>query len=171
MKKKLKVEKAFLGKIMKPTTTQGRRVIKPESRRTMGGSPRPGVQQQGIQIINGVKQLPTVGPQPGTGFADVNPAGFRRDLVFVSGVRPGVQQPISPMQPSSQIDPSSPRSLPFASAVGPMQGVGDPRLGAPIIPGNQLQMQMRGPTQAMKKGGAVRGGRAEIKGLRPAKIT
>jgi hypothetical protein len=81
-------------------------------------------QQQGLQIINGVKQL----PDPSTVGSNMVPR---------------------PMQPSSQIDPRSPRSLPFASAVGPsMQGVGDPRLGAATIPGNQFQMQMRNPQQA-----------------------
>jgi hypothetical protein len=55
--------------------------------------------------------------------------------------------------------------------------IGDPRLGP--IPNNLGPMQMTtitqaAPTQpvtAMKKGGVVRGGRAEIKGTRPAKLS
>jgi hypothetical protein len=108
------------------------------------------MQQSSLQIINGVKQLP-------------DPSTIGSNMVPRS------------MQPSSQIDPNSPRSLPFASAVGPsMQGVGDPRLGAATIPGNPLQMQMRGPQQAapvqpvpaMKKGGMVRGQGAAIRGTK-----
>jgi hypothetical protein len=40
------------------------------------------------------------------------------------------------------------RPLQGATPLGPMQGVGDPRLGAPVIPGNRAQMMMRGPQQA-----------------------
>jgi hypothetical protein len=62
---------------------------------------------------------------------------------------------------------------PLPNNLGPMQGVGDPRSGAATIPGNKLQMQMRGPAQAaptkpltaMKKGGSVsRGVGKAIKG-------
>jgi hypothetical protein len=88
----------------------------------------------------------------------------------IGGIRPGVRP--------GGIRPN----LPFASAggmgplpnnLGPMQGVGDPRSGAATIPGNKLQMQMRGPAQAaptkpltaMKKGGYVsRGVGKAIKG-------
>ncbi len=157
MKKKLKVKKAFLG-MMAKSIRQGTPIRKkitnifPKGPRpsTIINPVRPGMQQQELQIINGVKQL----PDPSTIGSNMVPR---------------------PMQPSSQIDPNSPRSLPFASAVGPsMQGVGDPRLGAATIPGNPLQMQMRGPQQAapvqpvpaMKKGGMVRGQGAAIRGTK-----
>jgi hypothetical protein len=173
VKKKLKVKKAGLGMFFKkksggkPTPLRpripGMRSQQPGPIGQLGmvGAPpqlinqtRPGMQQSSLQIINGVKQLP-------------DPSTIGSNMVPRS------------MQPSSQIDPSSPRSLPFASAVGPsMQGVGDPRLGAATIPGNQLQMQMRGPTQAapvqpvpaMKKGGAVRGVRIALRGAKKATI-
>jgi hypothetical protein len=168
MKKKLKVKKAFLGmmaKSIRPGTPIRKKItnIFPKGPRpiTNFGGPRPrpstvinpvrpGMQQSSLQIINGVKQLP-------------DPSTIGSNMVPRS------------MQPSSQIDPNSPRSLPFASAVGPsMQGVGDPRLGAATIPGNPLQMQMRGPQQAapvqpvpaMKKGGMVRGQGAAIRGTK-----
>jgi hypothetical protein len=161
MKKKLKVKKAFAGKMMKAAPAQARRVIAPQ--RPILGRP------------------PTRRLIPST---------------VVNPVRPG-------MQPSSQIDPNSPRSLPFASAVGPQQplsniqnilsgsgtGGGKPLqpLPSPIIDrrqqpnpsGNIFGIMSQRPPQsqqpvqpvpAMKKGGIVRGGRAETKGTRPAKL-
>lgn len=72
----------------------------------------------------------------------------------------------------------NPISQPDIQQTLPTAPIGDPRLGAAIIPGNKMQEMMRGPQQAapvqpvaaMKKGGVVRGGRAEIKGTRPAKL-
>ncbi len=93
---------------------------------------RPGMQQSSLQIINGIKQL----PDPSTIGSNMVPR---------------------PMQPSSQIDPNSPRSLPFASAVkpvGPMQMRG-PQQAAPVQ-----------PVPAMKKGGMVRGQGAAIRGTK-----
>jgi hypothetical protein len=141
MKKKLKVKKAFAGKMMKAAPAQARRVIVPQ-RPILGRPPtrslipstvvnpvRPGMQQQGLQIINGVKQL----PDPSTIGSNIVPR---------------------PMQPSSQIDPSSPRSLPFASAAGPQQ--------TPM----QQQAAPVQPVPAMKKGGMVRGQGAAIRGTK-----
>lgn len=163
MKKKLKVQKAFRGKIIRSAVKQPSKplinLFKPQQ-------PRPGVPQRDPNMFSTTPPRPTYGTRPDGTRQLIHPAA--------GGIRPGVQ-PLPPMQPSSQIDPSSPRSLPFASAVGPsMQGVGDPRLGAATIPGNQAQMQMRGPTQAapvqpvpaMKKGGMVRGQGAAIRGTK-----
>ena len=67
--------------------------------------------------------------------------------------RPGVQQPRPGMNPGFIINPVRPGTVinpvrgPRPNNFGPMQGVGDPRLGAATIPGNPLQMQMRGPQQ------------------------
>jgi len=92
--------------------------------------------------------LPRQPLQPGFGPSMQQPIPLVRDYGYGNQLPPGSIGFPKPMQLSSQIDPNSPRSLPFASAVGPsMQGVGDPRLGAATIPGNKLQMQMRGPQQ------------------------
>jgi hypothetical protein len=192
MKKKLKVKKAAIG-----SAIQARRMVKPGTRPTMGGSPRPGMQLPRPRINvnpNLIYDKPRPGVQP---YKPIGPEFGPRD------------QPLPPMQPSSQIDPNSPRNIIFANPsqtgggkpfgppinissanstpvgvrggmgprpnnFGPMQGVGDPRLGAATIPGNQLQMQMRGPQQAapvqpvpaMKKGGMVRGQGAAIRGTK-----
>jgi hypothetical protein len=173
------------------------RIRRPVGKRPGGGRPTPGQinsVRPGIGIptprqINPVRpgmiQPAMVGapPQPIRNLSNMQPINISPFNSTPGGVRGGMgplPNNFGPMQPSSQIDPNSPRSLPFASAVGPsMQGVGDPRRGAATIPGNKFQMQMRGPTQAaptqpvtaMKKGGVVRGGRAEIKGTRPAKLS
>jgi hypothetical protein len=163
MKKKLKVKKAAIG-----SAIQGRRGGRSMPRPVIGG--RPGINVN-PNLINPIRP----GMQPGvTPFKPIGPEFGPRD------------QPLPPMQPSSQIDPNSPRNIIFANPVRPgtqqsqlpTGQVGDPRLGAATIPGNKLQMQMRGPQQAapvqpvpaMKKGGIVRGGRAETKGTRPAKL-
>jgi hypothetical protein len=65
-------------------------------------------------------------PRPDGTLQNMHPAA--------GGIRPGVQP--------SGYSQYGPRGF------GPMQGVGDPRRGAATIPGNQLQMQMRGPQQA-----------------------
>ena len=84
----------------------------------------------------------------------------------IGGIRPGVI-------PAGTQQPVTGGLGPRPNNLGPMQGVGDPRLGAATIPGNKLQMQMRGPGQAaptkpltaMKKGGSVsRGVGKAIKG-------
>jgi len=143
MKKKLKVKKAFLGmmaKSIRPGTPIRKKItnIFPKGPRpiTNFGGPRPrpstvinpvrpGMQQSSLQIINGVKQLP-------------DPSTIGSNMVPRS------------MQPSSQIDPNSPRSLPFASAVGPSM-----QQAAPVQ-----------PVPAMKKGGMVRGQGAAIRGTK-----
>jgi hypothetical protein len=94
---------------------------------------------------------------------------------LINPVRPGMQQPV-PRDPGYGSEPRGPIFLPRPDGTlqnmhpaaggirpgvqpsgysqygprgfGPMQGVGDPRRGAATIPGNQLQMQMRGPQQA-----------------------
>ena len=95
---------------------------------------------------------------------------------LINPVRPGMQQPV-PRDPGYGSGPRGPIFLPRPDGTlqnmhpaaggirpgvqpsgysqygprgfGPMQGqgVGDPRLGAPMIPGNQAQMMMRGPQQ------------------------
>jgi hypothetical protein len=173
MKKKLKVKKAFAGKMMRAATAQGKRVINPGRRPIINfGGPRG---PKSSAVVNPVRP----GMQPSSDMILPAMVGATpQPIKNIGGMGP-LPNNLGPIQPSSQIAPNSPRSLPFASAVGPsMQGVGDPRLGATTIPGNQLQMQMRGPQQAapvqpvpaMKKGGMVRGGRKETKGLRKAKL-
>jgi hypothetical protein len=83
------------------------------------GRPRPGMQQP---------------QQPGR-----QPIGLPRGPIFAnSNATPFIINPVR--QPGGM--------GPLPNNFGPMQGVGDPRLGAATIPGNQLQMQMRGPQQA-----------------------
>ena len=110
------------------------------------------------------------GPRPGV---QQPRAGTLENIAQI--YKPGMQQPI-PRDPGygNGYSQYGPRGF------GPMQGqgVGDPRLGAATIPGNQAQMQMRGPTQAapvqpvpaMKKGGAVRGVRIALRGAKKATI-
>ena len=179
MKKKLKVQKAFSGKMMRAATTQGRRVINPG---------RPGMQQ-----VFGPPRDPnmfaTTPPRPGTVIDPgrkpgiYQPGGLPRDPNFFSTTppRPVMIQPAvvgAPPQPIRNINDMGPINVspfnstpggvrggmgPLPNNLGPMQGVGDPRLGAATIPGNQAQMQMRDPTQAapvqpvpaMKRGGSV----------------
>jgi hypothetical protein len=186
MKKKLKVKKAFLG-MMAKSIRRGTPIRKKITNIFPRGP-------KASTIINPVRPPGTV---PGSGAGIVKPGQinpFGPGGLPIGGYgnpvrQPGMYQPGGPprdpnmfsttpprpMQSSSQINPNSPRSLPFASAVGPsMQGVGDPRLGAATIPGNQAQMQMRDPTQAapvqpvpaMKKGGMVRGQGAAIRGTK-----
>jgi len=103
------------------------------------GGPRPGIPFQGFPIPRG----PIQQYQPGT-------TGGGKPL---QQYQPGTQQPQS-QQPLSNIQnilsggTGGPRPLQGATPLGPMQGVGDPRLGAPMIPGNRAQMMMRGPQQA-----------------------
>jgi hypothetical protein len=102
--------------------------------------------------------------------------------------------PINPVRPGMQLGGGQPQPSPGfglgprPNNLGSMQGVGDPRLGAPMIPGNQAQMMMRGPQQAapaqpvpamkkggmskkkMQDGGMVRGSGAAIKGLKKVRI-
>ena len=159
MKKKLKVKKAFLGKFFGRRGASGRLIPRP-GMQPRGGPPqmvpgpdgtpirnpifglinpvRPGMQQQGLQIINGVKQL----PDPSTIGSNMVPR---------------------PMQPSSQINPNSPRSLPFASAVGPTMS------RPPVMPNPSIGAAQAAPVQpvpAMKKGGMVRGQGIAIKGTK-----
>jgi hypothetical protein len=160
------------------------RRVKPRRRSSVGPRQQPGPRPIGPRPIGPRPIGPRpIGPRPirprPIGPRPIGPRPFQPGPnVDPAGPRP--EQVLPKMQPSSQIDPSSPRNLIFANPVKPnMQGIGDPRSGAATIPGNQLQMQMRGPTQAaptqpvtaMKKGGVVRGGRAEIKGTRPAKLS
>ena len=116
-------------------------------------------------------------------FNIINPVGPRQIQ------QPGMQQPI-PRDPGYESGPIGfPRGPIFANSnatpfiMHPAAGgirPGDPRTGAPMIPGNRMQEMMRTapaqqtapvqPVPAMKKGGVVRGGRAETKGTRPAKL-
>ena len=106
------------------------------------GFPRPGIPPQGFPV--GPRQI----QQPG--MQQQGPIGLPKKPIFLprpdgtlqnmhpaaGGIRPGVQP--------SGYSQYGPRGF------GPMQGqgVGDPRLGAPMIPGNQAQMMMRGPQQS-----------------------
>jgi hypothetical protein len=77
-------------------------------------------------------------------------------------IRPGTQQPFQPQQPGTQ-QPGT--QQPVIGGLGPLPN----NLGPMRQP-----LQQAAPTQpvtAMKKGGVVRGGRAEIKGTRPAKLS
>jgi hypothetical protein len=101
--------------------------------------PRPGVQpQQPFQPLQ---------PRPGV---IVNPAGPRQQQGPIGLPRQGQINTFNstpfPRQPGVQ--PSG-YSQYGATGFGPMQGqgVGDPRLGAATIPGNRIQMMMRGPSQ------------------------
>jgi hypothetical protein len=216
MKKKLKVKKAFSGKMIKAATAQGKKVIKPGF---LGLPPRPPgtVPGSGAGIVKpgqinpfGPGGLPIGGYGNQSGITPVRgqilPSKPRDPNMYsTTPPRPGTQQPNSNLQnifnkfggmgpPQVQlgVQPIVPRDYGFGS--GPMQQpqqpVGDPRRGAAFIPGNPMQEMMRGPQQAapaqpvptqqaapvqpvpaMKKGGVVRGGRAEIKGTRPAKLS
>jgi hypothetical protein len=212
MKKKLKVKKAFSGKMIKAATAQGKKVIKPGF---LGLPPRPPgtVPGSGAGIVLpgqinpfGPGGLPIGGYGNQSGITPVRgqilPSKPRDPNMFsTTPPRPGMQQP----QPSQGFTPLSGLGNPISQGVaqqtgfglgprpnnfGPMQQpVGDPRRGAAFIPGNPMQEMMRGPQQAapaqpvptqqavpvqpvpaMKKGGVVRGGRAETKGTRPAKL-
>jgi len=124
------------------------------------------------------RSIPTpTPPRPITNFGGPRPRpGVQQEVQVINGIKQLVDVPQRDPNMFLTTPPTrDPRSVPFASAVGPsMQGVGDPRLGAATIPGNQLQMQMRGPTQAapvqpvpaMKKGGMVRGQGAAIRGTK-----
>ena len=81
--------------------------------------------EQELQQINqSIDEVQSdLGSPTGGGFGDYSS--------IINPIRPGV--------PTSQLGTQSPLS----SVLG-FGGVGDPRLGAPIIPGNQLQMMMRG---------------------------
>jgi hypothetical protein len=91
--------------------------------------PRPGMQQP-------VPRDPGYGSGPRGPIFLPRPDGTLQNMhPAAGGIRPGVQP--------SGYSQYGPRGF------GPMQGqgVGDPRLGAPMIPGNQAQMMMRGPQQ------------------------
>jgi len=115
--------------------------------------PRPGVQpQQPFQPLQ---------PRPGV---IVNPAGPRQQQGPIGLPRQGQINTFNstpfPRQPGVQ--PSG-YSQYGATGFGPMQGqgVGDPRLGAATIPGNRIQMMMRGPSQTpMQQQAFSYGGRA-----------
>jgi hypothetical protein len=181
MKKKLKVEKASFGKIMKVATAQGKKVIGPQ--RPILGRP-PTIGPKSSAVVNPVR--------PGGGILG-NIAEYMKQVI-----KPG-SLGLPPRPPGTvpgsgagtvlpgQINPFGPGGLPIGgygsqqpgrqsvSVATPIGGgVGDPRLGAATIPGNQAQMQMRNPTQAapvqpvpaMKKGGMVRGQGAAIRGTK-----
>jgi hypothetical protein len=124
---------------------------------------RPGTQQpQQPGTQQPIKDLSNMGP------INVNPNLVNpvRPRGNIGGIRPGVI-------PAGTQQPVTGGLGPRPNNLGPMQGVGDPRSGAATIPGNKLQMQMRGPAQAaptkpltaMKKGGSVsRGVGKAIKG-------
>ena len=231
MKKKLKVKKAFAGKMMKAAPAQARRVIGPQKPLTNlfkpqqvlprppgtvpgsgggtvlpgqinpfkpGGSQQPGIkqpiprdpgygsgpmQQPGSSVFGprGPRQIQQPGfigdgPPRDPNFFSTTPP---RPGMFDQAIGPGIKQPFTPQAGAITNPIRQPGGMgPLPNNLGPMQGVGDPRLGAATIPGNQAQMQMRNPTQAapvqpvpaMKRGGVVRGGRKETKGLRKAKL-
>ena len=126
MKKKLKVQKAFSGKMIKAATAQGKKVIKPGF---LGLPPRPPgtVPGSGAGIVK-PGQINPFGPGglPIGGYGSQQPGRPPRDpnMFSTTPPRPDIQfgvQPLpaapnfgGPMQPSSQIDP-----IPFASAVKP----------------------------------------------------
>jgi hypothetical protein len=159
MKKKLKVKKAFAGKMMRAAPAQARRVIRPGFTLPKGGLPRPinfppelinpvrpGVQQQGLAgfvLSKDPNMFSTTPPRPGT--------------VIDPGRQPGIYQQGGPPRDPNMFSTTPPRpDIQFG--VQPL----------PAAPGFGAPMQ---PVPAMKKGGAVRGGRAEIKGLRKAKLS
>ena len=254
MKKKIKVQKAFSGKMMKAATAQGKKVIKPGF---LGLPPRPPgtVPGSGAGIVKpgqinpfGPGGLPIGGYGNQSGITPVRgqllPSKPRDPNMFATTPpRPGMQQPdmqysgnladikerLQNINPNLIYDKLRPgvQPLPVASGSGPFGGsvtqpavvgeppqsiLGDPRLRAATIPGNQAPMQQQPlptapnfggpapqggdrfvnmlrqqpapmqqaplqqqaapvqPVPAMKRGGVVRGGRAETKGTRPAKL-
>jgi hypothetical protein len=225
VKKKLKVQKAALGRFARRRPTPGPGVQPQQPFQPI--QPRPGMStpfgpQQPLPRINVDPNLIYDKPRPGIPLPRINVAPNLINPVR-PGMQPGVQQPQQPnpklqniynilsgtggpkqvQQPQPDVQPimgtrpdgTLQNMHPAAGGIrpgvqpsgysqygprgfGPMQGVGDPRLGAATIPGNQLQMQMRGPQQAapaqpvpaMKKGGAVRGVRIALRGAKKVKI-
>jgi hypothetical protein len=178
MKKKLKVKKAFRG-----SAIQARRMVKPGTRPTMGGSPRPGMQLPRPINVNPnlIYDKPRQLTQPALGSSVLGggrPINVNPNLIY-DKPRPGMQQSQQPapvmIQPAVVgASPVRGGMGPRPNNFGPMQGVGDPRRGAAFIPGNSMQEMMRGPQQAapvqpvpaMKKGGMVRGQGAAIRGTK-----
>ena len=110
MKKKLKVQKAFSGKMMRAATTQGRRVINPG---------RPGMQQvfgppRDPNMFSTTPPRPGMstpfGPKPG-----VQPGGPPRDpnMFSTTPPRPGMQQPRPDIQFGVQPLPAAPSAAPI----------------------------------------------------------
>jgi len=102
--------------------------------------PRPGIPSQGFPV--GPRQVQQ--PQPGIGGGPPQtvpgPDGTPiRNPIFniINPIRPGMQPGGFGGETDFNFGPRR-----------PMQGVGDPRLGAATIPGNRIQMMMRGPQQA-----------------------
>jgi hypothetical protein len=102
--------------------------------------PRPGIPSQGFPV--GPRQVQQ--PQPGIGGGPPQtvpgPDGTPiRNPIFniINPIRPGMQPGGFGGGTDFNFGPRR-----------PMQGVGDPRLGAATIPGNRIQMMMRGPQQA-----------------------
>ena len=136
--------------------------VRPGSGTDFDFGPRPGIQQPGMQQP-GVQIGTQIGTQPGI---------IPRDPGYGSG---SIGLPRGPINVSPfNSTPGGVRGGmgPLPNNLGPMQQpVGDPRTGAAFIPGNRMQEMMKGPQQAaptqpvpaMKKGGIVRGGRAETK--------
>ena len=146
MKKKLKVEKAFFGKMMKAATAQGKKVIKPGF---LGLPPRP----------------PGTVPGSGAGIVlpgQINPFGpGGLPIGGYGSQQPGIMQQPIPRDPgygSGPIGfPKGPINVsPFNSTPG---GVRGPTQAAPVQ-----------PVPAMKKGGAVRGVRIALRGAKKATI-
>ena len=127
------------------------------------GFPRPGIPPQGFPV--GPRQIQQPGRQqpiprdPGYGSGPIGtprPGRFGGGTDFDFGPQqPGMQKPGVQIGTQPGIIPRDPGYGSGYSQYGPRgfgpmqgQGVGDPRLGAPMIPGNQAQMMMRGPQQA-----------------------
>jgi hypothetical protein len=173
MKKKLKVKKAFAGKMMRAAPAQERRVIKPVRGQLLPSKPRdpnmfsstpprPGM----IQPLPspGMQQPAPVGlgeyalrqqPAPGGLGGQINPgmspgaSSALNDLMKRYGQQPGMAQPL----------PAAPGPLGGPAPQGGDRFVNLKQQAAPVQ-----------PVPAMKKGGVVRGGRKETKGLRKAKL-
>jgi len=149
-------------------------------RRPIGGRPRINFNPNTINPIRpGMQPSQTGGGKPfGPPQTVPGPDG--------TPIRNPILNLINPIRPPINISSANSTPVGVRDGMGPLpnnfgpmqQPVGDPRTGAAFIPGNRMQEMMRGPQQAaptqpvpaMKKGGIVRGGRAETKGTRPAKL-
>jgi len=108
--------------------------------------PRPGIPFQGFPIprdpgYGSGPRGPIFLPRPDGTLQNMHPAA--------GGIRPPINISSANSTPAFNSTPVGVRGGlgPRPNNLGPMQGVGDPRLGAATIPGNKLQMQMRGPQQ------------------------